>query len=68
MHIDESRLAEGIKDEIEYPLAALVSRLRRNATQNLTTDYIDDARQKFQNALITSIIFAVRETLSEIQD
>ena len=55
----ERELAEGIAKEIEYPLAALVSRLRRRATQNISTEYIDEARQKFQDALAHGIAAAI---------
>ena len=63
MSISETQLMEKIRNEIEYPLAALVSRLRRGATENVTTEYIDNARENFQNALVSAIVSAIREAV-----
>ena len=65
MPISETQLMEGIKNEIEYPLAALVSRLRGRATQSITTDYIDDARVNFQNALASAIVSAIKDAVAK---
>lgn len=65
MPISETQLIEGIKNEIEYSLAALVSRLRRRATENIPIDYIDDARVDFQNVLASAIVSAIRDAIAK---
>ena len=65
MPISESQLMEGIRNEIEYPLAALVSRLRRCATQKITADYMDSARENFQNALASAVVSAIRDAVAK---
>ena len=65
MPLSEAEFVEGLNSVIEYPLAALVSRLRRNATQALTTDYIDEARVNFHNALVSIIFNAIKVAETE---
>lgn len=60
----EKELTEGIKREINYPLASLVSRLRRCSTERVTTAYIDEARMDFENALASSIAKAIKEAIN----
>ena len=58
----ETQLIAKIKETINYPLAALVSRLRNKAEgKKITTDYIDDAREKLEDAIASSIVGAIKD-------
>ena len=61
--MNESQFIDDIKQQIEYPLAALVSRLRHRATHKLTTAHIDEARILFQEALATAIVSTIKKML-----
>ena len=61
MAISETQLIEGIKKEINDPLAVLVTKLRnRAAGQDISW-----ARENFEYAIAESVVAAIKDAINE---
>ena len=61
MAISETQLIEGIKKEINDPLAVLVTKLKnRAAVQDISC-----ARENFEYAIAESVVAAIKDAINE---